>query len=68
MRDAVLLIGWHLVSADVEAAIYRGGIAGDNFPVESFRECDAQGALAGRGWTDDRDENRTGTRSWSPFL
>src|SRR3982751_1729682 len=59
MRNAALLVEWHLVGADIEAAIDRGRIAADYFAIEAFRERDPERALAGRGGTDDRDQSRT---------
>ena len=62
MRNPLLLLHRHLVGADVEAAIDRGRVAGDDFPTEQLRERDAERALARRGRPDaSRDQCFTGS-------
>lgn len=57
--NAVLLRCGNLVGPDVEAAIDGGGVAGDDFPVESLRERDGECAFSCSRGADDRDEMAT---------
>ena len=58
MRDAAPLGQRHLVGADVEAAIHGGRVAVDDLAAEPLGERQRQGALAGRGRTEDGDDER----------
>ena len=48
----------YLVGADIESAVDGGGVAADDLAVELPREHHAQRALAGRGGTENRHDER----------
>ena len=56
VRDALLRLGRHLVGADVEAAIDRGRVAGDDLAAEVTRHRQRQRRLAGGRRSEDGDE------------
>jgi hypothetical protein len=58
MWNAALVLGGHFVCANVEAAIDGRGIATDDLAVVLLGKRQGQGALAGRG----RPENRQDAR------
>src|SRR4029450_12562449 len=64
MRDAGALIERHLVGADVEATIDRGGIAADDLAAESLRQRNAEGTLANCCGAQNRNETRPAAH-WS---
>ncbi len=57
MTDPLLFADWDLVGADVEHAVDRGRIAGDDLAVEMPGQRDTERTLAGGGRTNDRDES-----------
>src|SRR5262249_27521278 len=66
MRDAATILEIDLVGADVESSIDRGRIAADDFAVVTGRSFHSEGALAGCGRSEDRDEGLTTV--WSLVL
>ena len=51
-----LLREWHLVGADVEAAVDGRRIATDDLAAEPFRQRERERALPGRGGTENGDD------------
>ena len=56
MRNATALLDRNFVGADVEAAIYRRGIAVDDLAIETFGNGEAQRTLASGCRAEDCDE------------
>jgi hypothetical protein len=60
VRDSALLLHRELVGADVETPVNGGGVAVDDLAAVPLRERQAQRALAGRGRSEDRQNQSVG--------